>query len=86
MIVNGLIRHRGLATIARAAQWLAAPCPGTFVLIDNHIIYSVSLGEHRVELFANIADPDNEGLIRLQSFQGGQNWRRRCAPSLSARS
>ncbi len=71
MIVSGLIRHRGLATIARAAQWLAAPCPGTFVLIDKHIIYSVSLGEHRVELFANIADPDDEGLIRLQSFQGG---------------
>ena len=71
MIVNGLVRHRGLATIVRAAQWLASPCPGTFVLIDNHIIYSVSLGEHRVELFANIADPDNEGLIRLQSFQGG---------------
>ena len=71
MIVNGLVRHRGLATIVRAAQWLASPCPGTFVLIDNHIVYSVSLGEHRVELFANIADPDNEGLIRLQSFQGG---------------
>ena len=71
IIVNGLIRHRGLAAIVRAAQWLSAPCPGTFVLIDNHISYSVSLGDHRVELFANIADPDDEGLIRLQSFQGG---------------
>lgn len=71
IIVNGLIRHRGLATIVRAAQWLTGPCPGTFVLVDNHVIYSVTLGEHRVELFANIADPDNEGLIRLQSFQGG---------------
>ena len=71
VVVNGLIRHRGLAVIARAAQWLAGPCPGTVVLIDNHIVYSVSLGEHRVELSANIADPDDEGLIRLQSFQGG---------------
>lgn len=71
IVVNGLIRHRGLATIVRAAQWLAGPCPGTFVLIDDHIVYSVSLGEHRVELFANIADPDAEGLVRLQSFQGG---------------
>ena len=71
IVVNGLIRHRGLAAIARAAQWLAGPCPGTFVLIDKHIVYSVSLGEHRVELSANIADPDAEGLIRLQSFQGG---------------
>ena len=71
IIVNGLIRHRGLAAIVQAAKWLAAPCPGTFVLIDDHISYSVSLGDHRVELFANIADPDNEGLIRLQSFQGG---------------
>ena len=71
IIVNGLIRHRGLATIVRAAQWLAGPCPGTFVLIGNHITYSVRLGEHRVELFANIADPDDEGLIRLQSYQGG---------------
>jgi len=71
IIVNGLIRHRGLATIVRAAQWLAGPCPGTFVLVDNHLIYSVTLGEHRVELFANIADPDDEGLVRLQSFQGG---------------
>lgn len=71
MIENGLIRHRGLATIVRAAQWLAGPCPGTFVLIDDHIAYSVMLGEHRVELFANLADPDEEGLIRLQSFQGG---------------
>jgi protein-tyrosine-phosphatase/phosphohistidine swiveling domain-containing protein len=70
-IVNGLIRHRGLATIVRAAQWLAGPCPGTFVLIGNHITYSVMLGEHRVELFANIADPDDEGLVRLQSYQGG---------------
>ena len=71
MIVNGLIRHRGLATIARAAQWLAGACPGTFVLIDNQVVCSVILGEHRVELSANIADPDDEGLIRLQSFQGG---------------
>ena len=71
IIVNGLIRHRGLATIVRAAQWMAGPCPGTFVVVDNHVIYSVTLGEHRVELFANIADPDDEGLIRLQSFQGG---------------
>ncbi|MFZ4535823.1 PEP/pyruvate-binding domain-containing protein [Propionivibrio sp.] len=71
IIVNGLIRHRGLATIVKAAQWLAGPCPGTFVLIGNHLAYSVRLGEHRIELFANIADPDDEGLIRLQSFQGG---------------
>jgi protein-tyrosine-phosphatase/phosphohistidine swiveling domain-containing protein len=71
IIVNGMIRHRGVATIVRAAQWLAGPCPGTFVLIGNHLAYSVSLGEHRIELFANIADPDDEGLIRLQSFQGG---------------
>jgi len=71
IIVNGLIRHRGLATIVRAAQRLAAPCPGTFVLIGNLITYSMRLGEHRVELFANIADPDDEGLIRLQSYQGG---------------
>lgn len=71
IVVNGLIRHRGLATIARAAQRLAGPFPGTFVLIDNHVVYSVSLGEHRVELFANVADPDAEGLVRLQSFQGG---------------
>ncbi|MFT3849867.1 MAG: PEP/pyruvate-binding domain-containing protein [Propionivibrio sp.] len=71
IIVNGLIRHRGLAVIARAAQWLAGPCPGTFVLIDDRISYSVLLGEHRIELSANIADPDDEGLIRLQSFQGG---------------
>lgn len=71
IIVNGLIRHRGLATIVRAAHRLAAPCPGTFVLIGNLITYSVRLGEHRVELFANIADPDDEGLIRLQSYQGG---------------
>ena len=71
VVVNGLVRHRGLGAIARAAQWLAGPCPGTLVLIDNHIVYSVSLGEHRVELSANIADPDDEGLVRLQSFQGG---------------
>mgnify|MGYP001445048466 CR=1 FL=1 len=71
IIVNGLIRHRGLATIVRAAQWLVGPCPGTFVLIGNHLAYSVKLGEHRIELFANIADPDAEGLIRLQSYQGG---------------
>ncbi|MQM31775.1 MAG: hypothetical protein CRU78_15135 [Candidatus Accumulibacter phosphatis] len=71
IIVNGLVRHRGLATIVRAAQWLPGPWPGTFVLVGNHIIYSVTLGEHRVELFANIADPDDEGLVRLQSFQGG---------------
>lgn len=71
IIVNRLIRHRGLATIVRAARWLAFPCPGTFVLVDNRVIYSVTLGEHRVELFANIADPDDEGFVRLQSFQGG---------------
>ena len=71
IMVNGLIRHRGLATIVRAAQWLAGPCPGTFVLIGTHLAYSVKLGEHRIELFANLADPDEEGLIRLQSYQGG---------------
>jgi protein-tyrosine-phosphatase/phosphohistidine swiveling domain-containing protein len=71
LIVNGLIRHRGLSTIVRAARRLAGPFPGTFVLIDRRVVYSVTLGEHRVELFANIADPDDEGFVRLQSFQGG---------------
>ena len=71
IIVNGLVRHRVLATIVRAARWLPGPCPGTFVLVGNHMVYSVTLGEHRVELFANIADPDDEGFVRLQSFQGG---------------
>ena len=71
IIANGLIRHRTVAAIVRAAQWLRAPVPGTFVLIGNHVSYSVRLGEHRVELSANIERPDNEGFIRLQCYQGG---------------
>ncbi|MCK7492703.1 MAG: hypothetical protein MZW92_15045 [Comamonadaceae bacterium] len=60
-----------MAAIVRAAQWLRAPVPGTFVLIGNHVSYSVRLGEHRAELSANIERPDNEGFIRLQCYQGG---------------
>lgn len=71
IIVNALIRHRAVAAIVRAAQWIQVPIPGTFVLIDNHLTYSVRLGEHRVELSANIERPDNEGFIRLQCYQGG---------------
>ncbi|MFZ1643079.1 MAG: PEP/pyruvate-binding domain-containing protein [Candidatus Contendobacter sp.] len=71
IIVNGLIRHRAIATIVRASRRMPEPIPGTFVVINNYIIYSVKLGEHRVEFSANIEHPDNEGFVRLQSYQGG---------------
>ncbi len=71
IIVNGLIRHRVVATIVRAARRMSAPIPGTFVVTDHYIIYSVRLGEHRVEFSANLKHPDHEGFVRLQSYQGG---------------
>jgi protein-tyrosine-phosphatase/phosphohistidine swiveling domain-containing protein len=71
IIVNGLIRHRAIATIVRASRRIPAPIPGTFVVINNYIIYSVKLGEHRAEFCANIERPDHEGFVRLQSYQGG---------------
>jgi protein-tyrosine-phosphatase/phosphohistidine swiveling domain-containing protein len=71
VIVGGLVRHRVVATIVRAARRLPAPVPGTFVIVRNHLSYSVKLGEHRAELSANIEAPDREGFVRLQSYQGG---------------
>jgi protein-tyrosine-phosphatase/phosphohistidine swiveling domain-containing protein len=71
IIVRGVIRHRVVAAIVRAAQWVATPVPGTFVLVRNHLSYSVRLGEHRAELSANIDAPDQEGFIRLETYQGG---------------
>lgn len=71
VIVRGVIRHRVVAAIVRAARWLPAPVPGTFVLVRNHLSYSVRLGEHRAELSANIEAPDREGFIRLETYQGG---------------
>lgn len=71
VIVNGLIRHRAIAAIVRAVRRMPPPIPGTFVVTHNYIIYSVRLGEHRVEFAANIEHPDNEGFVRLQSYQGG---------------
>ncbi len=85
IIANGLIRHRAVAAIVRAAQWLRAPIPGTFVLIGNHVTYSVKLGEHRVELSANIERPDNEGFIRLQCYQGGVELGQQLRASFLAR-
>ncbi|MFO1424326.1 MAG: PEP/pyruvate-binding domain-containing protein [Candidatus Competibacteraceae bacterium] len=71
IIVNGLIRHRAVAAIVRAARRMSESIPGTFVVTNNYIIYSVRLGEHRVEFSANIEHPDHEGFVRLQSYQGG---------------
>ncbi|HRD67012.1 MAG TPA: PEP/pyruvate-binding domain-containing protein [Candidatus Competibacter sp.] len=71
IIVNGLIRHRAIAAIVRAARRTPAPIPGTFIVTDRYIIYSTRLGEHRVEFSANIEQPDHEGFVRLQSYQGG---------------
>ena len=71
IVVRGVVRQRAVAAIVRAARWLAVPIPGTFVLVRNHVSYSVRLGEHRAELSANIDAPDREGFIRLQSYQGG---------------
>ena len=71
IIVQGLIRHRVVGAIVRAARRLPGPVAGTFVLVNNHITYSVRLGEHRVELSANIERPDNEGFVRLECYQGG---------------
>ena len=71
VIVNGLIRHRAIAAIVSAGRRIPAPILGTFVVINNHITYSVKLGEHRAEFSANIDHPDHEGFVRLQSYQGG---------------
>ncbi|NTW43895.1 MAG: hypothetical protein HGB14_05535, partial [Anaerolineaceae bacterium] len=71
IIVNGLIRHRAIAAIVQASRRMPAPIIGTFVVIKNHITYSVKLGEHRAEFSANIEHPDHEGFVRLQSYQGG---------------
>jgi len=71
IIVNGLIRHRAIAAIISASRQIPAPIRGTFVVINNHITYSVKLGEHRAEFSANIEHPDQEGFVRLQSYQGG---------------
>jgi protein-tyrosine-phosphatase/phosphohistidine swiveling domain-containing protein len=71
VIVNGLIRHRAIAAIVRAARRVPAPIPGAFVVTGNYLIYSVRLGEHRVEFSANIEHPEHEGFVRLQSYQGG---------------
>lgn len=71
IVVNGLIRHRAVAAIVRAAHRMPESIPGTFVVTKNYIIYSVRLGEHRVEFSANIEHPDHEGFVRLQSYQGG---------------
>jgi len=70
IIVNGLIRHRVVAAIVRAARRMSASIPGTFVVTDHYIIYSVRLGEHRVEFSANLKHPDHEGFVRLQSYEG----------------
>lgn len=71
IMVNGLIRHRAVAAIIRASRRMPGPILGTFVVNDHYIIYSVKLGEHRVEFSANIERPENEGFVRLQSYQGG---------------
>ncbi len=71
IIVNGLIQHRAIAAIVSAGRRIPAPILGTFVVINNHITYSVKLGEHRAEFSANINHPDHEGFVRLQSYQGG---------------
>jgi len=71
IIVNGLIRHRAISIIISAVQRMPFSMPGTFVVINNHISYSVKLGEHRVEFSANIECPDNEGFVQLQIYQGG---------------
>ncbi len=71
IINNGLIRHRAILAIIQASRRVPAPVLGTLVVMNNYIIYSVKLGEHRVEFSANIEHPDNEGFVRLQSYQGG---------------
>jgi len=71
IIVNGLIRHRAISAIIRAYRKMPVPILGTFVVINNHITYSVKLGEHCAEFSANIEHPDREGFVRLQSYQGG---------------
>lgn len=71
IIVNGLVRHRAIAAIIQASLRMSSAILGTFVVINNHIAFSMKLGEHRAEFSANIAHPDHEGFVRLQTYQGG---------------
>ena len=71
VIINGLIHHPAIAAIVQASRRMPSSMPGVFVVINNHITYSVKLGEHRAEFSANIEHPDHEGFVRLQSYQGG---------------
>lgn len=85
IVVNGLIHNQAIATIIRSNKYMELSMLGTFVVIDNHITYSVKLGEHRAEFSANIAHPDHEGFVRLQSYQGGVDIQQQLRGALIAK-
>lgn len=44
-----------------------------FILIDNYISWSCSLGEHRVEVDCDLNAPDDGGFLRIRYFEGGND-------------
>lgn len=44
-----------------------------FVIIDDYVSWSCSLGEHRVEVDCDLNVPDEGGFLRIRYFEGGDD-------------